>query len=109
MIFEFTEEAREQLAHWQRRDASKVKRIKQLLTAIRDDPFGGIGNRQHLQARRLGFGDAWTVRAQANDHICTAVFEVVGMPETLRTIADDGDGFALQKFRVCIFVVINIH
>ena len=54
MIFEFTEEAREQLAHWQRRDASKVKRIKLLLEAIRDNSFGGIGKPEPLRFALTG-------------------------------------------------------
>lgn len=55
MIFEFTKEAREQLAHWQRRDASKVKRIKLLLEAIRDNPFGGIGKPEPLRFALTGY------------------------------------------------------
>lgn len=55
MIFEFTEEAREQLAHWQRRDASKVTRIKLLLEAIRDNPFGGIGKPEPLRFGLTGY------------------------------------------------------
>ena len=54
MVFEFTEEAREQLAHWQRRDATKVKRIKQLLTAIRNNPFDGIGKPEPLRFALTG-------------------------------------------------------
>ena len=57
MIFDVTEEAREQLAHGQRRDASKVKRIKSLLTAIRDDPFDGIGKPEPLRLALTGQGD----------------------------------------------------
>ena len=59
MIFEFTEEAREQLAHWQRRDASKVKRNKLLLEAIRANPFGGIGKPEPL---RFALTGCWSRR-----------------------------------------------
>ena len=62
MIFDVTEEAREQLAHGQRRDASKVKRIKSLLTAIRDDhPFDGIGKPEPLRFALTGQGSRASV------------------------------------------------
>jgi len=78
MIFEFTEEAREQLAHWQRGDASKVKRIKQLLSANRDNPFGGIGKPEPLRFALTGQGSrpidqAHRLVCRVEGDVCTVV------------------------------------
>ena len=56
MTFAVTEAARPLLAHGQRRDASKLKRIEQRLTAIRDDRVDGIGKPAPLRFVQTGLG-----------------------------------------------------
>ena len=78
MIFEFTEEARDQLAHWQRHDRAKVKRIKTLLEAVAVNAFAGIGKPEPLKfalaghwSRRIDQEHRLVYRVDAE--VCTVV------------------------------------
>jgi toxin YoeB len=51
----FSDEAREDYLYWQRQDKAVVKRINELITACRSDPFVGIGKPEPLKHALAGF------------------------------------------------------
>ena len=46
-------------------------------------------------------------RPLADDDVHAAVAEVLGLGVALRAVADDGDGLALERVEVGVFVVVN--
>ena len=55
---------------------------------------GGLGDRQHLEALRLGLGDRRRALAEPDDHVDARVLQVEGVGVALRAVADDGDRLA---------------
>jgi toxin YoeB len=55
MIFEFSEAAAKDLAHWKLRDAPKITRIKELLADIGQTPFTGLGKPEPLKYQLAGY------------------------------------------------------
>ena len=51
----FSDEAWEDYLHWQRQDKVVVKRINELITACKRDPFVGIGKPEPLKHALAGF------------------------------------------------------
>jgi hypothetical protein len=71
--------------------------------------FGGVSDWQNLQPRRLGFGDRGAVRAQPDNDVAAAVFQVVRMAEALRAVTNHRDALACEGFRVGVIVIIYLH
>ena len=51
----FSDEAWEDYLYWQRQDKSVVKRINELITACKRDPFVGIGKPEPLKHALAGY------------------------------------------------------
>lgn len=51
----FSAEAWEDYLHWQRQDKTVVKRINELISACKRDPFAGIGKPEPLKHALAGF------------------------------------------------------
>ena len=51
----FSDEAWEDYLYWQRQDKAAVKRIYELITACKRDPFVGIGKPEPLKHALAGF------------------------------------------------------
>jgi toxin YoeB len=51
----FSDEAWEDYLYWQRQDKTVVKRINELITACKRDPFVGIGKPEPLKHALAGF------------------------------------------------------
>ena len=51
----FSDEAWEDYLYWQRQDKAVVKRINELITACKRDPFVGIGKPEPLKHALAGF------------------------------------------------------
>jgi toxin YoeB len=49
----FTEESWEDYLYWQKTDKKILKKINQLICAIKREPFDGIGKPEPLKFRRL--------------------------------------------------------
>jgi toxin YoeB len=59
MRLEFEPQAWEDIRHWLQTDAKKLKRILDLIEAVRRDPFQGIGKPEPLKHQLRG---AWSRR-----------------------------------------------
>lgn len=59
MRLEFEPQAWEDIRHWLQTDAKKLKRILDLVEAVRRDPFQGIGKPEPLKHQLRG---AWSRR-----------------------------------------------
>ena len=55
MLIEFTEKAWEEFSYWVETDQNTVKKIKELIKAITQDPFNGIGKPEPLKFNLKGF------------------------------------------------------
>ena len=55
MTFLFTTEAKKHYEHWRRTDPKAYARINALLSAIRENPFGGVGKPEPLRGQLRGF------------------------------------------------------
>ena len=72
MNFEFTPNAWEDFIFWMNEDADVVEKIKELLKAIRKDPFKGIGKPEPL---KFGLKGYWSRRINGEHRL---VYAVVG-------------------------------
>ena len=61
--------------------------------------------RQHLQALLASLGDRGGVITQADDDLDAGVLEVERVGVTLRAVADDRDGLAVEEMEVRVVVV----
>ena len=69
--------------------------------------FGGVGGAHRLEAVADGEVVVLAAGALANDDLHAGIPEVLGVGVTLRAVADDGDGLALEMIEVGVLVVIN--
>ncbi len=72
MKIEFSLRAAEELEHWRQADPKIVARTRQLLAAIREDPFAGIGKPEPLKGDLQGW---WSRRITLADRL---VYRVSG-------------------------------
>ena len=63
----------------------------------------------HAQAGLLHLGPRGAAAAQAHHDLDTAVVQVLRVRVTLRAVADDRDGLALDEAQVRILVVVHLH
>ncbi|CWO61088.1 Uncharacterised protein [Neisseria meningitidis] len=70
--------------------------------------FGRFSNGFDDMAGCFGFFPRRAV-AQTDHHVYTRIFQVGGMGMTLRTVTDDGNGFAFDQGQIGIFIVIDLH
>ncbi|KHD08538.1 toxin YoeB [Candidatus Thiomargarita nelsonii] len=68
----FTEESWEDYLYWQQTDKKTLKRINQLISAIKRDPFDGIGKPEPLKHKLEG---CWSRRITEEHRL---VYEIVG-------------------------------
>jgi toxin YoeB len=66
----FAEEAWADYLYWQENDKKKLKRINELIKAIKREPFGGIGDPEPLKFNWSGF---WSRRITREHRIIYAV------------------------------------
>lgn len=72
MILEFTDHAWDDLCYWLDHDKDIVSKIRELLTAIKKDPFKGIGKPGPLKFSLQG---CWSRRISA-EHLL--VYRIIG-------------------------------
>ncbi len=72
MTFEFSSNAWEDLSYWIETDSDIVKKIKELLNAIRQQPFKGIGKPEPLRHNLKGL---WSRRITGEHRL---VYQVLG-------------------------------
>ncbi|MGJ3236234.1 Txe/YoeB family addiction module toxin [Marivirga sp.] len=72
MIVVFTKKAWEELSYWIENDFSNVQKIKDLLNAIRQNPFTGTGKPEPLKHSLKGF---WSRRISGEHRL---VYKVSG-------------------------------
>src|SRR5882724_259587 len=88
-----------------RLDSRFVKRGLSLVRRQNLDPVGALGgfgwsNHVHAIGSRLLGRIAFEI--QADDYIVSAVAQILRLRVSLRTVAENGDGFALQGRRVSV-------
>ena len=66
----FAEEAWADYLYWQENDKKTLKRINELIKAIKREPFGGIGDPEPLKFKWSGF---WSRRITREHRIIYAV------------------------------------
>ncbi len=66
----FAEEAWDDYLYWQENDKKTLKRINELIKAIKREPFGGIGDPEPLKFNWSGF---WSRRITREHRIVYAV------------------------------------
>lgn len=66
----FAEEAWNDYLYWQENDKKTLKRINELIKAIKREPFGGIGDPEPLKFNWSGF---WSRRISREHRIVYAV------------------------------------
>lgn len=66
----FAEEAWDDYLYWQENDKKTLKRINELIKAIKREPFGGIGDPEPLKFTWSGF---WSRRINREHRIIYAV------------------------------------
>ena len=71
--------------------------------------FDRVVDFHHVQASFADFVPGSASLAQTHHHFDAAVVQVLGVGMALRTIADDGHGFAFDQAQVTVFVVIDFH
>ncbi|MCK6610602.1 MAG: Txe/YoeB family addiction module toxin [Bacteroidia bacterium] len=76
MNFEFTAHAWEDFSYWIETDPEVVEKIKELLKAIKQDPFKGIGKPEPL---KFGLKGYWSRRITTDHRL---VYTVVGKKGT---------------------------
>ena len=72
MTIEFTELAWEEFSFWVEHDQAIVNKIKELIQAIRKDPFKGIGKPEPLKFGLKGF---WSRRISGEHRL---VYQITG-------------------------------
>lgn len=68
----FTEIAWEDYLSWQREDKKLLKKINELIKAIKRDPFSGVGKPEPLKHDLAGF---WSRRIDLEHRLVYKVFE----------------------------------
>jgi len=76
MNIEFTNHAWEEFQYWIDNDPATVKRIKELLKAIRQNPFQGIGKPEPL---KFGLKGYWSRRITGEHRL---VYKIAGKKGT---------------------------
>ena len=61
---------KEDYEYWQKKDPKKIKRIKKLLDAIKENPFEGIGKPELLRHEYTGY---WSRRIDKTHRLVYAV------------------------------------
>ncbi|MGB3180255.1 MAG: Txe/YoeB family addiction module toxin [Cyclobacteriaceae bacterium] len=83
MKIEFTRTAREEFEYWKDYDQDFVKKIKELLKAIRQNPFKGIGKPEPLKHGLKGF---WSRRISHEHMLVYKVSGTKGLDQTCTII-----------------------
>ena len=68
---------------------------------------GGVGDAGHLEPGAARLLDRGRVLAQADHDVDPGVLEVQRMGMTLRAVAEDRDGLAVEEGEVCVVVVVH--
>ena len=71
--------------------------------------LGGFCGSQNGEARLFGLGPGTASLPEADDHIDSAVLEIIGVGVALAAVADDSHFFAAEHIHIGVFVVINLH
>ena len=68
---------------------------------------GGVGDAGHFEPGAVRLLDRGRALAQADHDVDPGVLEVQRMGMTLRAVAEDRDGLAVEEGEVCVVVVVH--
>jgi toxin YoeB len=83
MNIEFTTDAWEDFNYWLAYDKIKVEKINELIRAIRQNPFKGLGSPEPLRHELQGF---WSRRIDAEHRLVYRVVGIKGQDQKIQII-----------------------